>query len=79
MNTYERILRVFHDVFEGSVDTNTITPASTLREDAGINSIGMLYMAMSLEAEFGIKFQNDDFLNMNTVGDVISCIESKLQ
>lgn len=77
MNTFERLIKVFNAVFEDEVNTAAITPAASLREDIGINSIGMLYMAMALEEEFGIKFHNEDFAGIVTVGDVISCIEGK--
>ena len=78
MNTFERLIKVFNAVFEDEVNTAAITPASSLREDIGINSIGMLYMAMALEEEFHIKFVNEDFLAIQTVADVIACIEGKL-
>ena len=78
MNTFERLVKVFKVVFEGEVDTSAITPDSTLKEDVGINSIGMLYMAMALEEEFGIKFTNEDFTEIKTVANVIECIEKKL-
>ena len=51
---------------------------ASLRDDIGINSNGVLYMAMALEEEFGIKFRNEDFVGITTVGDVIACIEGKL-
>jgi len=75
---FERIIKVFCAVFEDDVDTAGITMESSLRDDVGINSIGLLYMAMALEEEFGIKFKNEDFANIQTVGDVIATIESKL-
>ncbi len=78
MTTLERLTKVFDAVFEGEIDTAAITPASTLREDVGMNSIGMLYMAMALEEEFGVKFTNDDFATLTTVADVVACIEGKL-
>jgi len=34
---------------------------------------------MGLEEEFGIKFCNDDFPSLKTVGDVIRCIEGKIK
>ena len=77
MNTFERLIKVFNVVFEENVDTNTVTPESSLREDIGINSIGLLYMAMAAEEEFGIKFSNEDFTKIQTVADVIACIEGK--
>ncbi len=79
MSTIERVLLVFNAVFEGKLASNTITAESRLREDIGINSIGMLYMAMALETEFSIKFRNEDFVSIVTVGDVIACIEGKLK
>lgn len=77
MTTLERLIKVFRVVFEEDVDTSAVTPEASLREDIGINSIGMLYMAMAVEEEFGIKFHNEDFAGIVTVADVISCIESK--
>ncbi len=78
MNTFERLISVFHSVFEGEINTDSVTPQSSLREDIGINSIGMLYMAMALEEEFGMKFTNDDFIGIQTVQNVIDCIEKKV-
>ena len=78
MQTLDRLIKVFHAVFEDSVDTDTLTPESALREDIGINSIGLLYMAMAVEEEFGIKFNNEDFATLRTVGDVVACIERKI-
>lgn len=78
MTTLERLIKVFNAVFEDSVDTAAVTETASLREDIGINSIGLLYMAMAVEEEFGIKFKNEDFAAIVTVGDVIACIEGKL-
>lgn len=78
MSIFERLIKVFHAVFENDVDVSNITETSALREDVGINSIGMLYMAMAVEEEFNVKFQNEDFAQIKTVGDVIACIQGKL-
>lgn len=78
MTTFDRLLHVFETVFEEDVDPASVTPDANLREDMGMNSIGMLYMAMAMEEEFGVKFSNEDFLSIHTVADVIACIEGKL-
>lgn len=78
MSIFERLIKVFRTVFEDDVDISGVTEASSLREDVGINSIGMLYMAMAVEEEFGVKFRNEDFAEIKTVGDVIACIHGKL-
>ena len=79
MSTFETLKSVFESVFEGEISTENLSLESNLREDVGINSIGMLYMAMALEEELSIKFTNDDFVNIVTVKDVVDCIEGKLK
>ena len=78
MTTFDRLKKVFEAVFEDEVDSSVITESANLRDEVGINSIGMLYMAMALEEEFSIKFLNSDFEGIVTVRDVIDRIESKL-
>lgn len=78
MTTRERLLKVFSTVFEDEIDPATMNDSTTLLGDLGMNSISLLYMAMATEEEFGIKFCNEDFAKLITVGDVITCIESKL-
>ena len=77
MSNFDRLLKVFSEVFEDEISADNITEASSLREDIGINSIGMLYMAMALEEEFAVKFNNEDFIKIKTVRDVLDCIEAK--
>lgn len=78
MSSFDRLIKVFNAVFEGEISPDGITEQARLREDIGINSIGLLYMAMAVEEEFDIKFTNDDFVNIVTVADVLGCIEGKL-
>ncbi|MBQ8586654.1 MAG: acyl carrier protein [Oscillospiraceae bacterium] len=73
----ERLVDVFVRVFEDEVQADAIRPESKLIDDLGLNSIGMLYMAMELENEFGIKFSNEDFAGLTTVGDVVARVERK--
>jgi acyl carrier protein len=77
MNTFDRLKEVCAAVFEGDIDVSAIKLDSNLRDDIGINSIGILYMALAIEEEFGIKFTNDDFQGILTVGNVVAIIEKK--
>lgn len=78
MQTFQRLVNVFNTVFEDEVSADNVKLEADLREDMGINSIGMLYLAMAVEEEFGIKFSNEDFTGIRTVADVVRCIEGKL-
>lgn len=77
MDIFQRLIKVFQVAFDDTVDVSRVSPELSLREDLGINSIGLLYMAMAVEEEFEIKFKNEDFAAIRTVADVIACIESK--
>lgn len=79
MSTLERLVKVFNAVFETELTLNDVTESTNLRDDLSINSIGMLYVAMALEEEFQVKFNNQDFKEILTVGDVITCINNKLK
>lgn len=78
MQTFQRLVNVFNAVFEDTLSADTVKPDADLREDMGINSIGILYLAMAVEEEFGVKFTNEDFTGIRTVDDVVRCIEGKL-
>lgn len=78
MTTMERLIKVFCAVFEDQLDLENISTETTLLGDLGMTSISLLYMAMATEEEFDVKFRNEDFATLNTVGDVIACIERKL-
>ncbi|MBE6539617.1 MAG: acyl carrier protein [Ruminococcaceae bacterium] len=77
MNTLERLKKVLDNVFEGEIDSSSLTEASSLSDDVGMNSIGMLYMAMGIEQEFGVRLTNADLPELITVGDLIRKVEEK--
>ena len=50
---------------------------SDLRSDLGLTSIGVLYLAISIEQEFGIEFEGSSFDDFSKVKDIIDYIEKK--
>lgn len=62
---------------------NTSTPEvldnckeeSDLRGDLGLTSIGVLYLAISIENTFNLEFNDASFDDFTTVKDVIDYIE----
>ncbi len=74
----EKLTELFNNVFEGDIDVSGIGTDSGLIEDLGMNSIALLYMAMAVEEEFGVRFTNDDFGVLRTVGDVVKKISDNI-
>lgn len=75
--TVTRLIGLFNKVFDGELAAADITPESRLVEDLGMNSIALLYMAIAVEEEFGVKFTNEDFTNLRSVADVVAKVEAK--
>lgn len=71
---FDKLLEIFGNVIP-EVDTADITKESTLFEDLGLNSLTMMLLAVSVEDEFGIKF--DEVGELNTVEDVCNYITDK--
>lgn len=53
------------------------TEESDLNTDLGLNSVGMLFIVIGIEEFFSIRFENVNFGDFKTVGDVVDYIESK--
>ena len=57
---------------------NSISDASDLRADLGIDSIDRVELAMDVEEEFDIKICDDDIGGAGTVGDVVRIVVASL-
>ena len=76
MTTYERLTKVFTKVMEDDADLSRLAPEADLFKDLELNSIGLLYMAIAIEEEFGIAFRNEDINTFRTVQDVVNYLEN---
>ncbi len=50
------------------------TEESSLKSELGLNSIGMLYIMITIEEKFDISFDNARTEDFKTVGDVVGYI-----
>lgn len=73
---FDKLIEIFQNVIP-EVDSSDIHKDSLLVEDLGLNSLTMMLLAVSIEDEYGITF--DDSARLETVNDVISYIEDKTQ
>ncbi len=52
-------------------DLDEITPATSLRDDLGADSLDLVEIVMACEEEFGVQIPDSDFDRFQTVGDVV--------
>ena len=77
MHDFDKLREIIERIFGNDIDTAKFGPDSRLKEDMGMNSISMLYIAMAIEQEYGIEFTNEDLSALNTVQDVLDRIGKK--
>ena len=57
-----------------SVDAESVTEASSFKEDLGADSLDLFELVMALEDEYGIEIPTEDLEQIATVGDVMEYI-----
>lgn len=71
--------KVFEIIAEQlNVDLNDITPEKSFIDDLGADSLDTVQLIMGFEEKFGIEIPDEHSMNIKTVGDAISYIESKI-
>ena len=71
---FNRLLNVFSIVVNRNVDASMINENSRIVEDLGVNSIGLVYLAVAVEEEFDVDMSNASLESFKTVQDVIDYI-----
>ena len=72
---FDRLLKVFSIVVNRNVDSNLINVDSKIVEDLGVNSIGLVYLAVAVEEEFDVDMSDASLESFKTVQDVINYIK----
>lgn len=61
------------------INESEITPDASFIKDLGIDSLDYAELVMEFEQTFDIKIPDDDAEKMQTIGQAVSYIESKLK
>ena len=70
---FERLLKLIKENMP-SLDLSSVTMESRLMEDLGMDSVGMMMLSMSIEDEFGVRF--DEPVYFATVQEVLDWLEA---
>ena len=70
----ERMKKILLTVIPDA-DLSGVTMETNLQSDLGLNSLSTMLLALAIEDEFGLRFENA--VDFKTVGDVCAYIESK--
>ena len=59
-----------------SVDAESVTEASSFKEDLGADSLDLFELVMALEDEYSVEIPAEELENMSTVGDVMEYLKN---
>ena len=68
---------IFRTVFENPA--MLITPTTSAKEIHNWNSMNHILLITEIEIHFGIEFELDELISINTVGDILSALQSKIK
>ena len=71
----EKLKEIFSLVVHNGVNTDLLTEDADIRGDLGVDSIGMIYMAIAIEQTFGVDMSGASVNTFGTIGSVIDYIE----
>ena len=60
-----------------NVDADSITEASSFKEDLGADSLDLFELVMALEDEYSVEIPAEDLESHATVGDVMNYLKNK--
>ena len=60
-----------------NVDADSITEASSFKEDLGADSLDLFELTMALEEEYDTEIPAEELEDIETVGDVIEYLREK--
>ena len=72
------ILEKIKDIMQEELgkDRNQVTLESDIIKDLGLDSLDIVTLIMAVEDEYGCTADDDEIVNLKTVGDVVKYIEN---
>jgi acyl carrier protein len=77
----EKIIEIINGflVEEFEVDGDAITPEANLKETLGLDSLDYVDLVVTIEANFGVKLGEADFIGIDTFQKFYDLIENKIK
>ena len=72
----EKINNFLIDEFE--VEKEDISPEANLKESLELDSLDFVDLVVSIDSQFGIRLEGEDFINIVTLQDFYNLMEKKL-
>ena len=76
MDIFEKVKKIVVDQL--GVDEDEVTPEASFVDDLGADSLDIVELVMAFEEEFDLEIPDEDAEKINTVGDVVDYLKSRV-
>ena len=73
----EKLKEIFQLVVHNGTSVDNITEDSIIVTDLGVDSVGLIYLAIAVEKTFDVDMSDVTINTFKTIGDVINFIEER--
>ena len=73
-----KIIEIYENIVGEEVNKEKFTLSSNIKEDLGINSVGLLYLIVDIENKFDVVLHNQSIEKFVTLDDVVNYIEENI-
>ena len=77
MDVLSKLQDIFRDIFDD--ESLVLTRETTAADIEEWDSLAQVNIIVACEAEFGIKFDLNDIVQLKSVGDIVDMVERKLK
>ncbi len=74
----EKLKEIFQLVVHNGVSVDNITEESVITRDLGVDSVGLIYLAIAIEKTFEVDMSEVTINTFKTIGDVIQFIQERV-
>ena len=78
MEVMNKVVSILTPYVKNNGALTQVSPATHILDDLKVNSARLVDVVLAFEDEFGIEIADDDVDAVNTVGDAVRLISSKL-
>ncbi|MBQ4570422.1 MAG: acyl carrier protein [Bacilli bacterium] len=73
----EGLKKIFTLVINRNAEVDNMKKDAKIVSDLGVSSVGLIYLMVAIEEQFGIDMSDVTFNSFETVGDVVTYIKNK--
>lgn len=73
----EDLKKIFTLVINRNAEVDNMKMDAKIVSDLGVSSVGLIYLMVAIEEQFGIDMSDVTFNSFETVGDVVTYIKNK--